>query len=221
MEGKCSEIGAMPVADQIRYVVNQRKQSSQGGFTLIELMVVVAIIGILASIGIPVFQNFVKQAQTTDPTQNSAAIAASVNGMLGVGMTVAAVVSAVDGMVEDPTEATGGTHNISTALASMAWSLSSGTTWEYTVHAKANATSGASPPIFVCVTAQAGSVSGAAWTAATSPTYVYFSSVPSAKTGWTQNTFTGNYVSGTATVPAGGSCAGGSGVLAAVATSGG
>ncbi|RDV29082.1 prepilin-type N-terminal cleavage/methylation domain-containing protein [Alteromonas aestuariivivens] len=54
------------------------KKSNQKGFTLIELMIVVAIIGILAAIALPAYQNYVKKAKFTELLNGASAAKAAV-----------------------------------------------------------------------------------------------------------------------------------------------
>ena len=53
-------------------------KSVQKGFTLIELMIVVAIIGILAAIAIPAYQDYTVRAQVTEGLNLAAAVKAGV-----------------------------------------------------------------------------------------------------------------------------------------------
>ena len=55
------------------------KKAIQKGFTLIELMIVVAIIGILAAIAIPAYQDYTIRSQVTEGLNLASAIKASVS----------------------------------------------------------------------------------------------------------------------------------------------
>ena len=54
-------------------------KKTQQGFTLIELMIVVAIIGILASIAIPAYQDYTKKAKFTEVISTSEAYKTAVS----------------------------------------------------------------------------------------------------------------------------------------------
>jgi type IV pilus assembly protein PilA len=52
----------------------EMKKLTKRGFTLIELMIVVAILGILAAVAIPAFLNYMRKAKTSEATVNVARI---------------------------------------------------------------------------------------------------------------------------------------------------
>ena len=75
-------------------------KTMQKGFTLIELMIVIAIIGILAAIAIPAYQNYTIRAQVTEGLSLADSYKTAVaeyfqnNGTWPIGVTIAAVPAA-------------------------------------------------------------------------------------------------------------------------------
>ena len=113
-------------------------KKSRKGFTLIELMIVVAIIGILAAIAIPNFLRFQLKSKSSEGKVNIAAIRTAEESYLAefgnyVGVTTANP-AAVPGTSKDPFVA-GGAFDTGGGFDTLGWSPEGNVFFQYAVNA--------------------------------------------------------------------------------------
>lgn len=118
---------------------NLRNLRQQGGFTLIELMIVIAIIAILLAIAIPAYQNYVVRAKVSEGLNvaTSAKVTVSENLLANGAAPCAGAPTLTVGSAT--VECNGGTLNVSVTVAELGSAVTfdlvpnattSGVTWD-------------------------------------------------------------------------------------------